>query len=59
VSVQDLSLSKSSLEAERNDLELKASRLGKTIYEQSEQSEILSKKVSDLVVPIRVFFSSN
>lgn len=48
MSVQDLSLSKSSLEAERNDLELKASRLGKTTYEQSEQIEILSKKVSDL-----------
>ena len=48
VSVQELALTKSSLEAERNDLELKASRLGRTAYEQSEQVESLSKKISDL-----------
>ena len=47
-SVQDLSTANSTLEAERNDLELKASRLGKTTYEQSEQIESLDKKVSHL-----------
>ena len=47
-SVQELTKSKSTIEAERNDLELKASRLGKTTYEQSEQIESLDKKVSHL-----------